>query len=152
MCKDLMLWCDIIRYLNMLISSSNEALTSPSQGPLTCIKLRSLKMVTPFLSRDMPGFSDSAHLLHLDTAVADFQDFDMMLSNESEPPPITGRGMSHKGSRGMPHDVMGDFGAVLFHRFHRLYTHAEQCGRVGVFKPWTLDKRIHDRPRFRIRP
>ena len=25
-------------------------------------------------------------------------------------------------------------------------------GRVGVFKPWTLDKRIHDRPQFGIRP
>ena len=30
--------------------------------------------------------------------------------------------------------------------------HMRTAGRVGVFKPWTLDKRMHDRPRFRIRP
>ena len=48
---------------------------------------------------------------------------------------------------------------LRFHKKHR--TREGTCfeqyqyptsGRVGVFKPWTLDKRIHDRPRFRIRP
>ena len=33
-----------------------------------------------------------------------------------------------------------------------VYIYRYMYGRVGVFKPWTLDKRIHDRPRFRIRP
>ena len=39
---------------------------------------------------------------------------------------------------------------VLYNMYVYMYTHV--CGRVGVFKPWTLDKRIHKRPRFRIRP
>ncbi|XP_038052846.1 myb-related protein A-like isoform X2 [Patiria miniata] len=55
--------------------------------------------------RAMSDFTDPAQLLDLDMSVHDFNDFEMMLSNqENESPAGVGRGMSHKGTTGYHFD------------------------------------------------